>query len=367
MCSPRAFPVVAIALGLNGLACFASAAGPSDGERPPLRWTPQASGTTARLRGVSSAGDRVAWASGTGDTVVRTTDGGTTWVRRPLPGAGTLDVRDVEALGADAAVALSVGPGELSRIYTTADGGASWVLRFTNPDPDGFLDALAFWDRRHGLALGDPVRGRFVVLSTADGGASWSRVAPEGMPAALPGEGAFAASGTCLAARDDRLAWFGTGAGRVFRSDDRGVTWTAHPTPLVAGNGTSGVFSLAFRDATHGVVVGGDYREPARATRVAALSADRGQTWQPPAGSGPAGYRSAVVVLPGADTPALLAVGPTGCSFSRDGGSTWSELGRPGFHAAAAAGPRSGWAVGENGAVARFELVPSAGAPGAGR
>ena len=84
------------------------------------------------------------------------------------------------------------------------------------------------------------------------------------MPAALPGEGAFAASGTCLVVQGDRNAWFGTGGGRVFRSTDRGRTWTVHKTPIRAGNGSSGIFSLTFWDADHGVAVGGDYKEPDR-------------------------------------------------------------------------------------------------------
>jgi photosystem II stability/assembly factor-like uncharacterized protein len=50
------------------------------------------------------------------------------------------------------------------------DGALNWVLRFVNRDADGFFDALAIWDFKHGIALGDPVDGRFVILTTGDGG-----------------------------------------------------------------------------------------------------------------------------------------------------------------------------------------------------
>lgn len=317
--------------------------------------TPQDSGVAVRLRGACAVGDGVAWASGQGGTVLRTTDGGRTWQLRPMPGEEESDFRDVEAFDDRTAVVLAIGEGERSRILGTTDGGETWSRRYVNADANGFLDALAFSDPRRGLALGDPVGGRFVVLATEDGGETWTRRPPDGMPEALPGEGAFAASGTCLAVRGDR-AWFGTGGGRVFRSGDRGRTWTAHPTPLRAGNGSSGVFSLAFRDDDHGVAVGGDYKDPDATGGLVAVTQDGGRTWSAPEGPGPPGYRSAVAFLP-AREPSLIAVGQTGVDLSRDGGRTWSRLGDAGFHAVSfAAG--AGWAVGEDGRIARFEAEP---------
>ncbi|QDV36934.1 WD40/YVTN/BNR-like repeat-containing protein [Tautonia plasticadhaerens] len=325
------------------------------GDAAPAQWVVQDSGTTARLRGLCVVSGRVAWASGAGGTVLRTVDGGETWEPKVVPDAADLDFRDIEAFDERTAYALSIGEGKLSRIYKTADGGATWTLRHVNRDPDGFLDAMAFWDADHGLVLGDPVGGRFVVLATDDGGETWDRIAAGGMPEALPGEGAFAASGTCLVVQGERHAWFGTGAGRVFRSEDRGRTWTAHETPVRADSPSSGVFSLAFRDAEHGVAVGGDYERPGLAGRLVALTSDGGRTWRSPQGPEPGGYRSAVAYLPDLDGPTLVAVGPTGTDWSNDGGETWAKLGDEGFHAVGFAGPRAGWAVGEDGRIARFD------------
>ena len=324
----------------------------------PAQWTAQASGTKARLRGLCVVSNDVAWASGTGGTFLRTTDGGKTWKAGTVSGASALDFRDVHAVDAHTAYLLSIGGGDQSRIYKTGDGGATWNTLHVNKDPKGFLDAIAFWDKEHGLALGDQVDGRFVILTTEDGGRSWSPIPPDGMPLALPGEGAFAASGTCLVVQGGGNAWFATGGAkdsRVFRFTDRGRTWTAHETPVVAGTPSSGIFSLAFRDPDHGVAVGGDYKGPKRAGNVAALTSDGGRTWRLPEGRQPGGYRSAVAYVPGTQGRTLVAVGPTGSDISEDGGEVWRALGTTGFNAVGFAGPAVGWAVGEDGLVVRFE------------
>jgi photosystem II stability/assembly factor-like uncharacterized protein len=205
--------------------------------------------------------------------------------------------------------------------------------------------------------MGDPIEGRFLILTTGDGGRIWQRAPGSRPPPALPGEGAFAASGTCLIVEGEWNAWFGTGgakAARVFRSTDRGHTWTAHETPIRAGEPTSGIFSLAFRDTDHGIAVGGDYKETRASRHVMARTSDGGRTWSVPDGPGPGGYRSAVAYIPGGTPPTLIAVGPTGADLSSDDGMSWKPLGSLGFHAVAFDGPAAGWAVGEDGKIARF-------------
>jgi photosystem II stability/assembly factor-like uncharacterized protein len=321
------------------------------------QWTLQASNTKARLRGLSVVNDKIAWASGTQGTYVRTTDGGTTWMAGIVAGASESDFRDIHALDDRRAYLLAIGEGTKSRIYRTIDAGESWTLQFMNQEPKGFLDALAFWDADHGIALGDPVDRRFTILTTDNGGATWTKSPSDKMPAALKGEGAFAASGTCLVVHGDRRAWFATGGAdvsRVFRSDDLGQSWEAHETPVQAGNSTSGIFSLAFSSENRGVAIGGDYKHPEQTAENVAWTSDGGRNWTLPRAEGPAGYRSGVAMVPGTTRPTLVAVGPTGSDFSTDGGQSWLPLGKMGFHAVAFASADAGWAVGEDGAIARF-------------
>src|ERR1700739_4605489 len=163
----------------------------------------QTSHTTENLRGVSAVSRQVAWASGTHGTYLRTTDAGRTWTSAQVPDAGQLDFRGVVAFSANEAFLLSSGPGDQSRIYHTADAGQHWQLQFKNDNPKGFFDSIAFWDSTHGIVLGDPIpdesgKLHFELLLTDDGH-TWHVIPPSQLPEAIAGEGAFAASNSCLA------------------------------------------------------------------------------------------------------------------------------------------------------------------------
>jgi photosystem II stability/assembly factor-like uncharacterized protein len=242
--------------------------------------------TKEDLRGASAVSQKVAWASGTHGTYLRMTDS-RLWIPEQVPGAETLDFRGVVAFSADEAFLLSSGPGDRSRIYHTGDAGRHWDLQFTGKNPKGFFDSIVFWDRTHGLVLGDPVPDengipKFEVLMTADG-KNWNPIPSVQLPPAIEGEGAFAASNSCLTilGGDDPNVWFATGgkAARVFHSPDRGRTWEVFDTPIVHGLDSEGIFSIAFRDPLHGVIAGGDYKRPERDGPNLALTADGGRTW----------------------------------------------------------------------------------------
>ncbi|SDC58878.1 WD40/YVTN/BNR-like repeat-containing protein [Actinokineospora iranica] len=322
-----------------------------------LTWHLSPTGSDDRLRGLSAVSHRVAWASGSRGTVLRTVDGGKSWQRSSPPETAALELRDIEAFDADSAVALSIGPGEQSRIFRTDDGGATWVETFRNTEATAFYDCLAFFDRKHGLALSDPVDGRFRVLTTDDGGRSWSPVPGDRMPAALDGEFAFAASGQCLTVAGGRDAWIATGGGaraRVLHSGDRGRSWTVADTVLASGP-SAGVFATAFRDPRRGIAVGGDFAAPDSGTDALGVTTDGGQTWQRP-DSAPRGYRSGVAWRP--HTPAgAVAVGPTGSDATRDGGRTWHPFDAGSFDTVDCARDGACWAAGEKGRVATLGLT----------
>ena len=314
-------------------------------------WTPQLTGVNARLRGVSAVSDKVAWASGTAGTVLRTTDGGDTWKQVIVPNAATLDFRDVDALSDRIAYVLSIGNGELSRIYKTTDGGASWTAQLANTDPKVFLDAMAFWSADRGIAYSDSVDGQFVIYRTTDG-RTWNRLPPGSLPPALPNEGAYAASGTNVAVHGRNDVWIATTASRVLHSADGGNTWSIAQTPIPT-SAAAGIFSVAFRDPLHGIAVGGDYQKELEAIDNAAMTSDGGKTWT--LSKGLTGYRSVVAHVPRSKT-SWIAVGPRGADITHDDGKTWSAVGGAGFDTFSFA-PRGkvGWGAGARGSIGRLD------------
>ncbi len=319
------------------------------------QWQPIPVPTTAGLRGLSVVNDRVLWASGTGGTVIRSSDAGEHWQMLAVPGAANLDLRGVYAFDEMSAVIMSSGKGEdgQSRLYRTTDGGKNWTQVFEEKAPGSFFDAIAFSDREHGLVVGDPVDGHFAVYRTEDAGVTWKPVPAKNSPAALANEGAFAASNSCLVVRGED-AWFATGGAtvaRVFRSKDRGLTWTVAETPLRPQNASTGIFSLAFRDARHGIAVGGDYaHDTASPAPNVMITDDGGANWKTAGATDPAGlFFSGVAFAPDAT---VLAVGSAGENAS-DHRNQWRSAGKENFSAVRFTPSGDAWAVGPKGAVAR--------------
>jgi photosystem II stability/assembly factor-like uncharacterized protein len=323
-------------------------------------WVTKTSGVNTNLRGVSitnSAGagsiseQHVVWASGSNGVILRSPDTASPWVQLHVAGAENLDFRAIQAFDAQTAYVMSSGEADQSRIYKTTDGGRSWALQFTDKRKTFFLDALVCDSRTHCLALSDPVDGKFLLVTTTDG-EHWNTLSQERIPTALKDEGAFAASGTCLALYGDDI-YFVTGgpAARLFHSPDLGRTWTVADLPIISGNPAAGAFSVA-RRGTNMVVVGGDYKNQNSADRVAAYSRDSGRTWalakQPPRG-----YRSAVAWF---DDHTLVTVGPKGEEISTDAGVNWKANSLLNLNAVAAINREHAWAVGANGTICHFSI-----------
>ncbi|MFI1101697.1 WD40/YVTN/BNR-like repeat-containing protein [Streptomyces melanogenes] len=348
-----------LSVGLGGVALAAALTAPAQAHGhgdsgPAPKWQLTQTGTDARFRGLAAVSRTTAWVAGTKGTVLRTADGGRHWRDVSPPGAGGLEFRDVEAFDQRRAVVLAIGEGEASRVYRTVDGGATWKESFRNLDPKAFYDCLTFFDHRHGLAVSDPVDGKYRVLSTADGGRSWKVLPSAGMPDAQPGEASFAASGQCLVSSGPHDVWLATGGAataRVLHSADRGLTWTAAASTIPAGDPARGVFGLAFRDRTHGLAVGGDYRAGQPSPRAAEATGNGGRSWSP-ATVPVAAYRSGVAWLAHSRSTAL-AVGPTGTDATTDGGRTWHTVDTGSYDTVDCAPDGACWAAGEKGRVAR--------------
>ncbi len=323
-------------------------------------WQVQTSGMDTNLRGVSVAPVAAAkgvaafavWASGSNGVILKSIDAGATWRRVHVAGGEALDFRGIVAFNASTAYVMSSGAGGMSRIYKTTDGGETWTLQYTDKRKEFFLDTIACLSETQCFALGDPVDGKFLLLATTDG-EHWNPLPSVNVPAALPGEGAFAASNSCLLLSGEEI-FFGTGgpAARVLRSPDSGRTWSVVETPIAHGNASSGIFSIARGSKKEIVVVGGDYQDPKRASAVAAYSLDEGKTWQL-SEQQPGGYRSSVGCV---DDGLCVAIGPNGedVSVGKTFGTRWKPTDSLNLNATIILDVEHGWAVGPNGTIARF-------------
>jgi hypothetical protein len=365
--SPILFLLVATAIAT------AQSPAPASPQNQPEVWQMQDSGTTAGLRGIDSVDGKIAWASGTEGTVLKTTDSGAHWTKCAVPDrdkdGATLDFRGVQAWDSDTAIVMASGPGDKSRLYKTTDGCNTWTLLLRNTDPDGFYDA--FWLNAiygDGILLGDPVNGLFTVLETKDGGVTWKQDRSKSLE--LHGESlaAFAASNSSIgkASRGDGDTrgpgidyfpgfvtggkggaflierWEGRSRTKARFSQGRSASmfllpdWNRRALPLAAGVESAGAFSLAFRYTGSGcddcgfgaywhlVAVGGDYTKPNESARTAAASsADGGWTWISST-TPPHGYRSTVQWSE--SLKLWITAGTNGSDISRDDGKTWQPL-----------------------------------------
>ena len=324
----------------------------------PLRLTrmEQTSGTEMLLQAVSPVSDQIVWVSGHGGTYARTIDGGQSWNARVIPGAETLEFRDVDAFDARTAYLMSAGSGPLSRIYRTDDGGLTWDLQFLNDHPDGFLDCMAFWNPREGLAYGDAVEGQLFILRTEDGGASWTRVPDDALPPAQDGEGGFAASGSCVETGPRGRAWIATGNAetpRLLWTENEGRSWSFSNVPVVGGV-AAGLTTVDFLDGRRGIALGGVIGQDTVRVDNVTVTSDGGRVWTlggRPAMRGPV-YGASWV--PDAPTPTVFAVGPGGADYSTDGGASWQTAAQETYWAVSFASLGAGWAVGPEGRITHF-------------
>ena len=326
----------------------------ADAEPSPFMIELQKSPAEASFRALRAVSSSVVWASGSRGAVCRTTDGGTTWEPVQVAGGDKLDFRMLAAFDADRALIANAGsPGF---IYKTTDGGKTWRVVYRDERPGFFIDALAFWDDKRGIAVGDPIDGAFLALATEDGGETWQPLPKDGLPAPLAGEAFFAASNGALSVQGRMLVWLGSGGGpaaRIFAGLDGGKSYHPSTAPVAASTSTRGIFGIAFRTPREGLAVGGDYREMDFQEGIAAATHDGGETWQ--SMTGLSGFREGVAFVP--NRPWVFAVGPGGSDESLDNGRTWRPFTLDGCHVVAfAPDGRFGWAAGNKGKIVRIAV-----------
>ena len=196
-----------------------------------------------------------------------------------------------------------------------------------------FYDSMLFINSREGIAMGDPTGPCLSILLTHDGGNSWAKIPCEELPKVTEGEAGFAASDTNIAVQGDTI-WIATGGkkARVWRSTDRGASWEAFETPIIQGQGMTGIFSMDFADPNNGIIMGGNWEDKEGNLMTKAVTRDGGKSWHLVAEGEIPGYISCVQYVPGTGGREILAVSTQGVFHSPDRGQNWTRVSEEGFY-----------------------------------
>lgn len=310
----------------------------------------------SNLRGLSVVDSLTAWASGSNGLILKTTDGGKSWKEFKVKGFETLDFRDVEAFDENNAIVMCVDAPAF--FFKTTDGGKSWKRKYMNRNPNIFFDGFAFWNNQKGIALSDPIEGKFYIVITDNSGETWNEIPNMNISSALKNEGGFAASGTSITVFGKDLVWFGTGGAertRIFFSEDAGLNWRTTEVPIKSRNSSSGVFSIAFKDELNGIAVGGDYKDPKNSISNCAFTDDGGLSWQAIEKNNPFGFKSCVAW--NEFYQIYFATGTSGTDFSSDFGKSWKFIDNKSFNTISIS-KKDGttFLVGEKGIIAKLNI-----------
>ncbi len=324
----------------------------AEAEAQQWHWQESQTGADASLRGLCAVGETTLWASGSGASILRSTDGGASWKICGPKGFDKLEFRSIVADSERRCLAASAGTPAV--ILETEDGGDTWIERYRHTSPQAFLDGLKFWDGQRGIAFGDPVEGVFMILTTQDGGRSWTQIQPPSLPQPREQEAAFAASNSSMIVGKNGYVWIGTGGtrsphSRILFSKDFGLSWTVYECPIPS-NTTEGIFALHIGNTESTLFAfGGDYRALADSKLTAAFSNDAGKTWQK-VSKPPAKFISAAAIhfTGNNGRPLAVAVGPE-ASFVSEDFQDWTPFSETGFHAVASTNHGRIVAVGSGG------------------
>jgi len=267
------------------------------------------------------------------DGFTRSIDGGNTWEAGTFnAGSGLSQLFAIDANTCWAVFNTLSTQG----LYKTIDGGTTWEKKGSVYGSGSFANVIHFFNDMDGFAQGDPVDGYYELYTTTDGGDTWIRVPETDIPAPTSGE--YGITGNYCAYGDN--IWWGTNAGRIYRSADMGYTWDVS---LTAFGDAETVGSIMFNDMD-----GIAYKSYLNIAISDGLNVtdDGGATWTEFSPTG-AAFARYFFHIPGTDNTLIGSSSDPagmGIAISEDGGYNWEEItsGYP-FQASAWLSEDIGW------------------------
>jgi len=340
-------------------------------------WSEKATGfadANRTLSSISIVDTSVIWAIALDNSAVpdytikeftKSTDGGETWTPGAINlGANTsgLGITSISAIS-DQIAWISAAPdvSDLGGVWKTTDGGLTWTKQttalFNNPI-DSYTSFVHFWDASNGVTGGDTESGSFEIYTTSDGGTNWNRVIGSNIPASLDGETGYVGVTSVIG----NTFWFGTSASRIFKSMDKGLSWTATDS-AVSTDFLRDRFT--FSDVLKGLLAKYTLDQPT----ILYSTNDGGSNWIPVISSGTIS-KDHIAYIPGTSIAVSSQEkntsngGNAGSSYSLDDGVTWTTIDTGVFHGSLAfLNDTFGFSAGVNtnattGGISKFTGIP---------
>lgn len=264
----------------------------------------------------------------------KTTDGGTTWTTGTINVGSTTLVGVANITAVDGNTAWVSGfqatatPTALQGVYKTISGGSIWARQSGAAFSSGsFVNFVHFWDANNGVCMGDKLGGYYEIYTTTNGGSTWTRTPSANIQASTGNygyTGKFTVKGNTI--------WFGTDAGELMRSTDKGLNWTTIATPIAdfgGGTITTVAGEVAFKDDNTGVLIKNNL-DATGATTSSELyrTVNGGTTWTlvPATGfyNGAIAYAGTSILVTGASSGTTAA--GFGSAYSLNDGTTWTNI-----------------------------------------
>ena len=259
------------------------------------------------------------------------TDGGFTWQNGDFYlGSTNLNVCSIFGISAtkayitayDATGSSTINSGG---VWMTQDAGISWVKQtsaaFNNAS--SFPNFIHFFDQNNGVVAGDPINGVYEIYTTNNGGSNWTAVSSANIPFAL---GSNEWGLTLNFNTYNNNIWFGTSYGRIFKSSNQGLSWTATQSPVSDFGGTTNLSESAgftYKNENEGILIN-NFLNIFR-------TLDGGQTWNDETSTVTGVLRNFKTVYVPMTANTIFAWGADinderGSSYSTDGGNNWINL-----------------------------------------